>query len=311
MTRYEDHCAKLTNTIIAEIEAIDPTERIELPWHRMGPTWAPRNAKTGSYYGGSNIVVLACEALDTEHHPEWTSPIWATYKQWTDIGGQVRKGQRSTQIVKWVPKRTKQDDTDRPTTPDGTPMLSLADLKPRLVPKVYNVFNLAQVDGWEPPAPPKLIEHTPITAAEHWIAATGAAITYGHDHASYNRTRDHIEVPALGQYASPVDYYAVVCHELIHWTGHRTRLNRTFGERFGDDAYAAEELVAELGAAFSCARLGLTNTARVDHASYLAHWLRILKADPTALFTTASSAQAAVAHIADLDQAAPTAGRAA
>ena len=96
------------------------------------------------------------------------------------------------------------------------------------------------------------------------------------------------------------DSYSTVAHELIHWTGHHTRLDRTFGKRFGDHTYAAEELVAELGAAFSCARLGLTNNPRDDHAKYLAHWLKVLKADPKALFTTAAAAQRAVTYLSDL-----------
>jgi len=300
MTRYDDLCDTITAKIVAAIETIDTTKAMELPWHQMGFTWAPCNAKTGAYYGGSNIVVLATEAMETDDHPEWTSPLWATYKQWTEIGGQVRKGETSTQIVKWVPKRRKDNDEDRPTTPDGKPMMSLNDLKPPMVPKVYNVFNVAQVDDWESPPPAELIDHTPINAAETWIASSGASITYGHDHALYNRRSDRIEVPAIGQYREPVDHYAIVCHELVHWTGHKTRLNRTFGERFGDDAYAAEELVAELGSAFTCARLGLTNAPRQDHAAYLGHWLRILKADPKALFATAAAAQKAVAFIADL-----------
>jgi len=301
MTRYDDHCQTITTKIVAAIEALDPNEPVHMPWHRMGRSWAPRNAQTGNYYGGSNIIALAAEAADTENHPQWDSPLWATYKQWADIGGQVRKGETSTHIVKWVPKRRNQhDNDDRPRTPDGEPMMTLDELAPRLVPKVYSVFNVAQIDDWTPPEPAELVDHAPIDAAETWITSTGATITYGHDHARYIPSQDRIEVPELGQYKDPIDHYAVVCHELVHWSGHTTRLDRTFGERFGDDAYAAEELVAELGAAFTCARLGLTNNPRADHAAYLAHWLNILKADPTALFATAAAAQKAVGFIETL-----------
>ena len=239
-------------------------------------------------------------------HPtitEYVSPWWATYNQWSDLGGQVRKGERSTSIVKWVPKAKKKGSTDEPTppptTPDGTPMNRLHG--PQLVPKVYGVFNVAQIDGWEAPTPATLGDHTPIDAAETWIASSGADIRFGFDHACYSPTGDRIEVPGLGQYEDPLDHYSTVCHELTHWTSHPTRLNRQLGERFGDDAYAAEELVAELGAAFTTARLGITNTPRADHVSYLGHWLRILKADPKALFAAASQAQKAVDYIATLN----------
>ena len=145
----------------------------------------------------------------------------------------------------------------------------------------------------------------PIETAEAFIAATGADIDYGFNTAKYRPLVDRIQVPAIGQYRNAEDHYATLLHELVHWTGHQRRLARTFGERFGDDAYAAEELVAELGAAIATARLGITNNPRPDHAAYLEHWLHILGTDPKALFAVAAKAQAAVDHLASYNQ--PTA----
>ena len=292
---YDELCDRITNQIIDALEHTD-SGRWSAPWHRVGSGWAPRNAATNNWYGGSNVIALACQAIDADY----PSPLWATYRQWQQLDAQVRKGEKSTTIVKWVPKSKKANDVDEtppPTTPDGEPMQRLGG--PQLVPKVYGVFNAAQVDGFTPPAPRSLADHEPIAAAEAWINASGADISYGHDHACYLPHRDRIEVPALGQYDEPVDHYATVAHELIHYTGANGRLNRDLTGRFGDDAYAAEELVAELGAAFTTARLGLTNKPRPDHVQYLRHWLRILKADNRALFAAASQAQRAVDYLAD------------
>ena len=297
---YTQLCEKVTASIIDALKS-ETAGTWSAPWHRIGAGWAPRNAKTGQWYGGSNVINLACEALEPAgpNHDSFPSPWWATYKQWTDIGGQVRKREKSTAILKWVPKskKTSGDEPAPPTTPEGSEMTRLHG--PQLIPKVYGVFNVAQVDGWEAPAPKELTDHCPIGAAETWIAASGADIGYGFNHACYMPQRDRIEVPALGQYDDPLDHYSTVGHELIHWTGHPSRVSRDLSGRFGDDAYAAEELVAELGSAFTAARLGLTNTPRADHVAYLGHWLRILKADPKALFAAASQAQRAVDYIAN------------
>ena len=296
---YSELCEKVTASIVKSLEAREAGSW-SAPWHRIGAGWAPRNAKTKVFYGGSNIINLACEALEPSSpgHDAFASPWWATYKQWAHLGGQVRRGEQSTSIVKWVPKAKRDgNEPEPPTAADGSPLQRLGG--PRLVPRVYGVFNVAQVDGWTPPSPVELVEHSPIAAAEACIAASGATIAYGFDHACYLPGPDRIEAPALAQYEDPVDHYCTVGHELIHWTGHRSRLRRDLSGRFGDDAYAAEELVAELGSAFTAARLGLTNNPRHDHASYLAHWLRILEADPKALFAAASQAQKAVEFLAE------------
>jgi antirestriction protein ArdC len=278
---YADLAASVTGRLVAQIEA--GAGIWQMPWHTNPGLLDVRNAATGTPYRGANTVTLAVAGLDRGHPSGW----WATYKQWAEFGAQVRRGEAAERIVKWVPARRDDDSATEPAEISGR----------RLVPKVYAVFNAAQVDGWAPPEPATLTEHERHDRADAWIAATGAAISYGHDHACYRPAPDRIELPGLAQFIDPASFYSTACHELCHWTGHSSRLARDLTGRFGDDAYAAEELVAELGSAIACAHLGTASSARDDHAAYLAHWLRMLRADSQALFTVATKAQAAVDHL--------------
>jgi antirestriction protein ArdC len=109
-------------------------------------------------------------------------------------------------------------------------------------------------------------------------------------------------MPPREAFRDPESYAATLAHELTHWTAHPSRLARELGKRFGDSAYAAEELIAEMGSAFLCADLGITPEVRDDHASYLAHWLKVLKADSRAIFTAASQAQRADDYLHQFSQ---------
>lgn len=277
---YTDLAATVTARLVDAIEA--GTGTWSAPWHRVPGLFDVRNATTGQPYRGANTITLALAALDAGHPTGW----WATYRQWSEAGAQVRRGETSTRIVKWVPARRNDTDTEQ-----------VDESGRRLVPKVYPVFNAAQVDGWTPPHHQSPTAAVRDTRADTWIAGTGAAITFGHNHAAYLPQPDRIELPDRHQFVDTPSFYSTSTHELCHWTGHPTRLARDLTGRFGDDAYAAEELVADLGAAIACAHLGITPTARDDHASYLAQWLRILGADPKALFAVAARAQAAVDYL--------------
>jgi predicted DNA-binding WGR domain protein len=160
--------------------------------------------------------------------------------------------------------------------------------------------------GYQPPvidAPPATVI-TPIEQAEALVRATGASINHGGGRAFYRSSTDSIQLPPREAFigsptSSPAEaYYSTIFHELTHWTSEPTRCNRELGKRFGDNAYAIEELVAELGAAFLCAELGITDEPRADHAQYLATWLSVLKADKKAIFTAASKASEAAAFLA-------------
>lgn len=268
--------------------------------------WAPgHNAKAcglpviptracGTAYRGINVALLwgAAEMKGYRHH------TWMTFNQAKALGGCVRKGEKATPIVYWGTFKAQVDDADEGGE-DG---------KARLFAKGYAVFNVEQIDGL--PASfyePATVEpsETRIAKADAWAVATGADIRHGGSQAFYSPKGDFVQVPPFAAYGEPERYYSTLCHELTHWSGAKARLDRQFGKRFGDKAYAFEELVAELGAAFSCARLGIENETREDHASYLASWLNVLKSDKRAIFTAASKAQAACDYLFDLAEKAP------
>ena len=162
------------------------------------------------------------------------------------------------------------------------------------------MFNAAQVDN-DPaaPAPPPTLDPLDRDArAEAFFAAVPAVVRWGAGNPCYRPATDDVVMPAFDAFHTAADAYGTLAHELTHWTGHPTRLARTYGKRFGDDAYAAEELVAELGAAFVCALVGIDSVARTDHAGYLAHWCRMLRAQPAVLWTVAAKAQAAADWLA-------------
>lgn len=243
---------------------------------------------SGEAYRGINVALLwgAAEMKGYSHH------TWMTFNQAKALGGCVRKGEKATPIVYWGTFKAQTDDTDEGD--DG---------KARMFAKGYSVFNVEQIDG----LPARFFEAAPVVStaeriakADAWAVASGADIRHGGSRAFFSPTSDHVQMPPFAAFHEPEAYYSTLAHELTHWTGHKARLDRQFGKRFGDKAYAFEELVAELGAAFACARLGIASEPREDHASYLASWLKVLKADKRAIFTAASKAQTACDHLFDL-----------
>jgi antirestriction protein ArdC len=197
-------------------------------------------------------------------------------------------------VILWKPITPKDhDDTDNDAGPR----------RPRLLARAYAVFAAEQVDGADEiiaRRAERLAERdTPerIAAAETYLAAVSATVIEGGNRAYYAPAADVIHLPALAQFDTAAHYYGTRAHETVHWTGHRDRLDRDLTGRFGTDSYAAEELVAELGAAMWCAQAGLSAATRQDHASYLAGWLRVLRSDARALVTVAARAQAAIDHL--------------
>ena len=161
----------------------------------------------------------------------------------------------------------------------------------------YAVFNAAQVDGYTPKAEPAVSMPERIERAETWFQSIGATVCNGGNRAYYAPGTDHIQMPPFGAFAENVSYYSTLAHEHTHWTARAERCDRQLGKRFGDSAYAAEELIAELGAAFVCAHLGLSTEPREDHAEYIQSWLKVLRTDKRAIFTAASKAQQAADYL--------------
>ncbi|MFZ1102005.1 MAG: zincin-like metallopeptidase domain-containing protein, partial [Hyphomicrobiaceae bacterium] len=274
-----------------------------LPWRKSGnPLWLPVNALTGNRYNGINIVSLWVAAETAGY----AAPLWATYKQWQQLDAQVRKGERANPVVFY-----RHYDTDPdPDDPD--------DDGKRRVARASWVFNCAQVEGYTPP--PQLEPLGPIQRifdADRFFAAIGARIVHGGQEACYRPSTDTIHMPdeCLFTGSSTMTrseaYFAVLAHEHIHYTGHPSRLDRDFGKRFTSAARAMEELCAELGSAFLCAELGITQDVRADHAQYLASWVQLLKDQPKAIFAAAARASEAVKYLHALQHPGPRTGPAA
>jgi antirestriction protein ArdC len=255
-----------------------------MPWHTQGRALSmPINAATRNPYRGVNVLSLWADAMGRGY----SRPHWASYRQWQGMNAQVRSGERGSMIVFY--RKLEPSDNEH----------ELTDL-PHYLARAYWVFNIAQVDGAgeEPPSPGE-----PVATDEKldaFVQATGARVRDGSVAARYRTDLDLIEMPDRGCFrgtrtsTSTQAYYGVLLHELTHWTGAAHRLDRQFGKRFGDNAYAFEELVAELGAAFLCAAFGIANEPRPDHAAYLAAWLNVLKQDQRAIFTASGKAQEAI-----------------
>jgi antirestriction protein ArdC len=279
-TNQQDVYARVTDQIVTAIENGVGTWR--MPWHTSGRfAFSPINIASHKPYRGINTVCLWAAAQAKGYE----SGEWATYQQWQDRGAQVRKGEKATTVVFWKFANNAAESEDGDEAPKSGSRL--------LFTRGYSVFNAAQVDGYTPkpdsdPPMPERIAH-----AEAFFQAIRAEVRHGGNQAFYAPVSDHIQMPPFQAFREGVAYYSTLAHEHTHWTAPAARCDRQLGKRFGDNAYAAEELIAELGAAFTCAHLGLSTEPREDHAQYLASWLKVLKADSRAIFTAASKAQQA------------------
>ena len=291
MQKFDIH-QNITDKIVAAIEA--GAGDAKLPWHRTGASSIiPKNAATGNAYNGINVLSLWATA-EARNYPR---SLWGTYKQFQSLDAQVRKGEKAALVVFY--KEYDVDPDPQQADDDGR----------RRVAKASFVFNIAQVDGYVspdelPPLPP--LER--IAQAEAFVKATGADIRIGGESAYYRRSTDHIQMPDEHLFRAETrteDWYSVLTHELGHFSGAEKRLNRQFGQRFGDDAYCVEELVAELCSAFLCAELGITVQPRPDHAHYIGHWLRVMKADKKTVFTAAAAASTAAKYLRGMSQVVP------
>jgi antirestriction protein ArdC len=274
---------KVTDSIITAID--NGAGEYHMPWLvRQEKGFSPVSVGSAKPYRGVNTVVLWSQA----QCKGYCSALWGTYQQWQSLGGHVRKDEHGSPVVYWGSYESKETEQDA----EGTSR--------HLFAKGYTVFNLEQVDGCKLPRrfEPKLSHHERIGHAEEFFARAGVQIRDGGNRAYYRPdTPEAVYMPGFDQFPDRVDYYSVLAHETTHWTSHGSRCDRQLGKRFGDDAYAMEELIAELGSAFTMARLELELTPRQDHAQYIATWLRVLRADKRAIFTAASKAQQAADYL--------------
>jgi antirestriction protein ArdC len=286
---------RITDSIVTSLEK--GVRTWTKPWsgdHAAGRITRPLRGN-GVPYRGINVIMLWGEAMEKGY----AASHWLTFKQAQALGATVRKGERGSLVVYASTfSRTEADEATGEEHERDIPFL-----------KGYTVFNAEQIDGlpaqYLAPAAPRLDPIERIAHAEAFFAATGAAISHGGNQAYYRISADDVQMPFFETFRDPESYYATLAHELTHWTRHPSRLDRDFGrKRFGDEGYAMEELVAELGAAFTCADLDLTPEPRPDHAAYIGHWLTVLKNDKRAIFTAASHAQRAADFLNSFNPAA-------
>ena len=280
-----DIYTRITETILAQLEQ-GPRPWAK-PWnaeHLAGRITRPLRAG-GQPYRGINVVMLWLTAT----LKGYAAPIWMTYRQATELGGQVRKGEHGTAVA--YADKLRREETDE-TSGEALE-------REIFFMKHYTVFNVEQIDGlpahFYATAAPQISAHAKIEQAEAFFAALGADVRHGGNRAFYAMEPDHMQMPPFESFRDAESYYATLGHECIHWTRHPARLAREFGrKRWGDEGYAQEELVAEIGAAFLAADLGLYLEPREDYAAYIASWLEVLKRDKKAVFIAASHAQKAL-----------------
>lgn len=281
--------AKITDAIIAQLETgVAPWTR---PWRvgSGGGLGLPLRV-TGQPYSGVNVLLLWM----TADARGYVNPTWMTFKQAIELKGCVRKGETGAGVVYANRMIKTETDAAGEETRRAIPFL-----------KSFTVFNVEQIDGLPErfygqtaEAAPQAAKLERIAAAERYFAAVGAKVAHGGASAFYMPAADRIQMPAFDDFHDAESYYATLAHEHIHWTKAADRLDRDMGrQKWGDEGYAREELVAELGAAFLGAQLGLYVEPRADHAAYLAHWLKVLKDDKRAIFAAASHATKAVAFL--------------
>jgi antirestriction protein ArdC len=270
MSEMKDVYSRITNKIIADLEqGVRPWLR---PWnaeHAAGRISRPLR-HNGIPYNGINVVMLWSASVANGY----ACPLWLTFKQAQELGGHVRKGE-SGELVVYANSITRAGTDDNGEEVEREiPFL-----------KGYCVFNAEQCEGLPAQYYAKA-EGSPLTrlqrleGADRFFIGTGATIRHGGTQAYYTRSKDLVQMPAFETFRDSESYAATLAHELTHWTKHEDRLARDFGRvLFGDEGYAKEELVAELGSAFLCADLGITPEVRDDHAAYIGSWLGLWRGE--------------------------------
>jgi antirestriction protein ArdC len=283
-----DLYAEVSARIVAELEA-GAAPWIK-PWSATPGANTPCNAVSNRPYSGCNVVLLWMA-----QGAGYRTPRYLTFKQALELGGHVRKGERGTKVY-FVKQLQIQEDADNSST--------------RLVPMMreYTVFNVDQCDNLADSVTtgrPTRVRNPDARdeLADEFLGSTGADIREGHGEACYVPSRDFISMPAFAAFKGADHFYNVAFHELTHWTAHKSRLDRDLKNRFGSRNYAAEELIAELGAAFLCAEFGFDGDLR--HAGYIATWIELLKADKRAFFTACSQASKAADYLRGMALAEP------
>lgn len=281
--------ANVTNKIVTALQS-GAVPFWRQTWAKSKNSGLPTNAVSRKPYRGINWALLTLSG----HNSKW----WATYNQWRSLGGQVRRGEKATQIILYKPVTKKTVNAEGEEKVSSWPLM-----------KTWSVFHSSQIDGdigqfqdtQKPDAGPTFLDYVP---AEEVFAATGADVRFAGDRAFYSPSGDYIQLPPKNAFEKAHEFYGVLAHETVHWSGHESRLNRLSKfARFGSESYAVEELVAELGSAFLLTELGLPQSDDLSNVTaYLGHWLKVLERDHTAIFTAASAASKAVDFVVEFSR---------
>lgn len=284
----KDCYTEITNAILADLEnGIRPWVK---PWETGAGTPCRPLRNTGEPYRGINVLWLWSVAA----RKGYLSPYWLTYKQAHDLGAHVRKGEKSSLVVYASLYRKTEDDDAREPEDKKIPFL-----------KAYSVFNAEQIENIPErfAAKNSSAERVPLDIpgadrVREFLRNTQAKFRTDNEQAYYSVLEDTIYSPPLSAFPNADRFYSTLAHELTHWTGHPSRLPRKFPRAgVGLSNYAREELIAELGAAFLCADLGVNLTPRPDHADYIGDWLQVLRNDKRAIFHAAAVAQQATDYL--------------
>ena len=280
----KDVYQSVTNQIITALEAGTPPW--VCPWQAGSGDLAPANLSSGRPYRGINVLLLNLRAMSSGYSVN----RWMTFHQARGLGACVRKGEEGTPVVFF---KMLERDGAMPSAANDQPGRKVIPLL-----RTFTVFNAAQIDGLPEAMLPTL------SAPNHWdscgvaeliLLASQADIRHGGNRAFYSPSQDFIQMPERASFAGADAYYRVALHELTHWSGHPSRCNRVLSSRMHIEAYAFEELVAEMGSAFLTNYAGLSG--HVHHASYIDSWLQALRNDKRLIFTAASLAQKAADYL--------------
>ena len=248
------------------------------PWHTENTL--DKNIKTGNEYNGINRIILGMSG--------YQSNVWGSFKQWKDLGANVKLHEKGTAIVFYKPV------SGVKVTSEGE------EISYNSVFTTSHIFNAEQVEGIE--IKPRSIEDKPFlnnADIDNMVLNTGANIRHSGNSAYYRPSDDYINMPDKSDFNDEAGYYATLLHELTHWSGAKHRLDRTKGKRFGDTAYAFEELIAELGSAFLCEKYAVKGDIR--HEGYIASWLQALKNDNKMIFKASAYAQKSTDYIVNFE----------
>ena len=271
----------VTDSIISELE------KGAIPWVKpwRADSTADRNILSNKPYQGINRLILGMSSMIKNYD----APIWGSFQQFQQLGYNIKKGEKGTQIVFYKPVSTQKELPDGTIENNGYSVL-----------KAYWIFNIAQTDApITKIAPEDLKPFNTISECENTISKSGAIIQHGGDGAFFVPSLDKINLPNKTAFNSESDYYATAFHELVHWSGAKHRLDRDLSGKYGNPSYAFEELIAEIGAAYLCADHRLQGELR--HAGYIQSWLKALRDDNKAIFKAAAYAQKAADYITALD----------